>query len=102
MHVLLQPFSVVFFVVSVCFIPPTLALKRTIGPPDDARLILASNACDGTNLKNLEFGVCSLLIACIYDNLDEAFKSSSSIGTNIASLLPTILVSIGELEFLSI
>ena len=82
------------------FIPPTLALKRTIGPPGDARFIRASNACDGTNLENFEFGVCSLLIACIYDNLDEVFKASVSSGTNIASLLPTILVLIGELEFL--
>ena len=100
MHVLSQPFSVVSIVVSICFISPTLALKRTIGSPGDARFIRASNACDGTNPQSFEFGICSLLIACIYDKLDEAFKASLSSGTNIASLLPTILVLIGELDFL--
>ena len=33
-----------------------------------------------------EFGECSLLIACVYEKLDEAFKASLSGGTNIASL----------------
>ena len=99
MHILSQPFSVVSIAVLIFFISPTLALKRTIGPPGNAHFINASNACDGTNPKNFEFGICSLLISCIYDNLDEAFKASLSSGTNIASLLPTVLVLIGELEF---
>ncbi|KAL8837050.1 MAG: hypothetical protein Q9176_005919 [Flavoplaca citrina] len=69
-------------------------MLRTIGPVGDHRFEIASEACDGTNRNNYEFGVCSLLIACIYDHLDEAFKASLSTGTNIASLLPTILVLI--------
>ncbi|KAL8902934.1 MAG: hypothetical protein Q9171_007561, partial [Xanthocarpia ochracea] len=70
-------------------------MLRTIGPVGDDRFEIASEACDGTNRNNFEFGVCSQLIACIYDHLDEAFKASLSTGTNIASLLPTILVLIG-------
>lgn len=72
-------------------------MLRTIGPVGDHRFEIASEACDGTNRNNFEFGVCSQLIACIYDHLDEAFKASLSTGTNIASLLPTILVLIGKL-----
>ncbi|KAL8957178.1 MAG: hypothetical protein Q9193_005484 [Seirophora villosa] len=89
-------------------ISQALAFTRTIGPPGDYRFVRASEACDGSNPKKFEFGECSVLIACIYDNIDEAFKASLSSGTNIASLLPTILVLIGsrpielvELAFLS-
>ena len=77
-------------------IPPVLTLNRTIGPPDDKRFIYASNICNGSDPLNFKFGVCSILVACIYEHLDEAFKASLSSGTNIASLLPTILVLIGE------
>lgn len=82
------------------FISQALAFTRTIGPPGDYRFIRASEACDGSNPKKFEFGEYSVLIACVYDNLDEAFKASMSSGTNIASLLPTILVLIGKLDFL--
>lgn len=77
-------------------IPPVLTLNRTIGPPDDKRLIYASNSCNGSDPLNFRFGVCSILIACIYEHLDPAFQASLNSGTNIASLLPTILVLIGE------
>lgn len=81
-------------------ISQALAFTCTIGPPGDYRFIYASEACDGSNPKKFEFGECSVLIACIYDNLDEAFKASLSSGTNIASLMPTILVLIGKLDYL--
>lgn len=95
-----QFFSFRSIVASSLLIPPTHALRRTIGPPNDARFISASKVCNGSDRKQFEFGVCSLLIACIYENLDEAFKASLSSGTNIASLLPTILVLIGGSSFL--
>lgn len=94
--------SSLFILASSHLIRPVLALTRTIGPVGDYRFDRASAACDGANRENFEFGACSVLIACIYDNLDEAFKASLSSGTNIASLLPTILVLIGKLVFLSI
>ncbi|KAI4233881.1 MAG: hypothetical protein LQ349_004126 [Xanthoria aureola] len=55
-------------------------------------------ACDGTNPQKFQFDVCSRLVDCIYDNVTEAFKASMSSGTNIASLLPTILVLIGTFQ----
>lgn len=91
-HVLISTLSVL--------IPSTLAFNRTIGPPNDGRFIAASRACNGSDPANFKFAVCSLLIACVYDKLDEAFKASLSSGTNIASLLPTILVLIGVLRIL--
>ncbi len=78
------------------WISPALALTRSLGPPDDYRFKGASNACDGRNPKNFEFGLCSIAIACTFGHLDEAFKASLASGTNIASLLPTILVLIGK------
>ena len=78
-------------------IPSVLALKRTIGPPKDYRFIAALRICNGSDPANFKFAVCSVLIACVYENIDEAFKASLSSGTNIASLLPTILVLIGML-----
>ena len=95
---LFKLFSLPSVVVSSLLIPPTLGLRRTIGPPNDARFITASKACNGSDRKEFEFAVCSLLIACVYEKLDEAFKASLSSGTNIASLLPTILVLIGGLS----
>lgn len=95
-----QSFSLRSVVASSLPIPPTLALRRIIGPPNDPRFISASQACNGSDPKEFEFGVRSLLIACVYAKLDEAFKASLSSGTNIASLLPTILVLIGGLSFL--
>ena len=76
-------------------IPPTLGLRRTVGPPNDPRFTTASKACNGSDRKEFEFGVCSLLITCIYEELTEVVKASLSSGTNIVSLLPTILVLIG-------
>lgn len=96
-----RPFTTFFTLASFNFIHPVLTLRRTIGPPGDHIFDRASAACDGANTKNFDFGVCSVLIACIYENLDEAFKASLSSGTNIASLLPTILVLIGKLVILS-
>ena len=78
---------------------PTFALRRTVGPPHDDHFAAASKACNGSERENFEFGKCSLLIACVYSHLDEAIKISLSSGTNIASLLPTILVLIGKLVF---
>ena len=95
-----QFFSLRTVIVSLVLVSPALALRRTIGPPNDARFISASKACNGSDRRQFEFGVCSILIACIYDKLDEAFKASLSTGTNIASLLPTILVLIGALSLL--
>lgn len=92
-------FRIFSVILSLCPISPTRALLRTIGPVGDPRFQRAVAACDGANPKKLEFGVCSELVDCIYDNVDEAFKASLSSGTNIASLLPTILVLIGELGF---
>ena len=74
----------------------TIALLRTVGPVSDPQLKRAATACDSTNPKNLEFGVCSHLVDCIYDNITEAFKGSLSSGNNIASLLPLILFLRGE------
>ncbi|MCJ1429741.1 hypothetical protein MMC29_007656, partial [Sticta canariensis] len=89
-------------------IPSALAFNRTAGPPQDHRFAAASRACNGSNPANFQFQRCSVLIACVYNKLDEAFKASLGSGTNIASLLPTILVLIGsptreliELAFLS-
>lgn len=84
--------------VSSLLIPPTLGLRRTVGPPNDPRFMTASKACNGSDQKEFEFGVCSLLITCIYEKLTEAVKASLSSGTNIVSLLPTILVLIGMLS----
>ena len=92
----LLPFGSVL--VSSLLIPPTLGLRRTVGPPNDPRFISASKACNGSDRKEFEFGVCSLLITCIYEQLSEAAKASLSSGTNIVSLLPTILVLIGRLS----
>lgn len=69
-------------------------MQRTIGPPTDQRFIHASTVCNGSDPTNLKFGTCSILIYCIYANIDQAFQASLSSGTNIASLLPTILVLI--------
>lgn len=44
-----------------------------------------------------EFGGCSILISCIMENIEEAFKASLGVGTSIVSLLPTILALIGKL-----
>ena len=99
---LLRLISVRSALVSLLLVPPTFSLRRTVGPPNDARFISASKACNGSDPKEFEFGVCSLLIACIYEKLDEAFKASLSSGTNIASLLPTILVLIGRLRSCSV
>lgn len=71
------------------------AFNRTIGPTDDRRFTNASKVCQGGDPANWKFGACSLLIDCVYDQLSEAFKASLDSGTNIASLLPTILVLIG-------
>ena len=84
--------------VSSLLIPPTLGLRRTVGPPNDPRFMTASEACNGSDRKEFEFGVCSLLITCIYEELTEVVKASLSSGTNIVSLLPTILVLIGMLS----
>ena len=84
--------------VSSLLIPPTLGLRRTVGPPNDPRFMTASKACDGSDRNEFEHGVCSLLITCIYEKLNEDVKASLSSGTNIVSLLPTILVLIGMLN----
>ena len=89
-------------VLASLFIPPTLGLRRTVGPPNNAHFTSAIKACNGSDPKEFEFGVCSLLISCIYEKLDEALKASLSSGTNIASLLPTILVLIGRLSHCSV
>lgn len=88
-----RTFSVI---VSLCSIYPTQALLRTIRPIGDPHFKRAVAACDGANPQKFQFGVCSRLVDCIYDNVSEAFKASMSSGTNIASLLPTILVLIGK------
>lgn len=62
-------------IVSLPSIAPPSTLLRTIGPVGDRRFEIVSEACDGANCQNFEFGVCSILIACIYDTLDEAFKA---------------------------
>lgn len=92
-------FRIFSVIVSLCPISRTRALLRTIGPVGDPHFKKAVAACDGANPKNFEFAVCSPFVDCIYDNVTEAFKASLSSGTNIASLLPTILVLIGELGF---
>lgn len=75
---------------------PAQAIKRTVGPADDPRFQNASRACNGSDPKSFEFGTCSILISCVYENLSEALKSSLGSGTSIAALLPTILALIGE------
>ena len=95
-------FSVRSVLASSLFIPPTLGLRRTVGPPNNAHFTSAIKACNGSDPKEFEFDVCSLLISCIYEKLDEALKASLSSGTNIASLLPTILVLIGRLNYCSV
>ncbi|KAF2815757.1 uncharacterized protein BDZ99DRAFT_514403 [Mytilinidion resinicola] len=75
---------------------PAQALKRTVGPADDPRFQNASRICDGSDPKMFQFGTCSVLISCIFNNLDEAFKASLGTGTSIAALLPTILALIGS------
>ena len=99
---LYQAFSTLSIIAYSCIVRSGLARTRTVGPANDHKFLKASKACDGNNPKNFEFGMCSRLISCIYENLGEALKASLSSGTNIASLLPTILILIGELSFLII
>lgn len=97
-----NPFRISSVIAFLCPISPTLALLRTVGPVGDPHFKRAVAACDGTNPQNFEFGVCSRFVDCIYDNVTEAFNAGLSSETNIASLLPTILVLTGELGFLLI
>lgn len=75
---------------------PIQAMKRTIGPATDYRFINATKLCNSQGPKDFQFGTCSILIDCVYDNLTEAYKASLSAGTSIAALLPTILSLIGK------
>lgn len=93
-----RPFSILSLLASSYLITPALALRRTAGPSDNYRFVRASNSCGVGDPKSFEFGACSILITCVYETLSEAYKANLSTGTNIASLLPTILVLIGELE----
>lgn len=77
-------------------INPVQGISRTVGPADDLRFQNASSRCSGSDPKSFEFGTCSLLITCVYENLPEALKASLGSGTSIAALLPTILALIGE------
>jgi hypothetical protein len=84
------------YVAIFAFILPVFALRRTIGPPDDSRFIKASQVCNVTWPESFEFGVCSITISCVYQNLTQALIASLGAGTSIAALLPTILALIGE------
>lgn len=104
MHLLSQPFSAASIIVSICLILPTLALKRTIGPPGDARFKRSSDKCGATSVNNSTFldrNVCPFLMACIWENFDDTLEASLQTGLNIAAFLPIVLVFIGELDLLS-
>ena len=94
------PLSQVAFGALLFFVSPVKAFKRTVGPAGDPRFENASRICNGSDAANFEFGSCSKLISCVYNNLDQYLAVSLGSGTNIASLLPTILALIGELHFL--
>lgn len=76
-------------------VPLATAIKRTAGPPGNRHFIAASQTCNASNSPNFQFGLCSAFITCMYNELSEGFKANISVGTNIASLLPTILLLIG-------
>jgi hypothetical protein len=84
------------YVAIFAFILPAFALRRTIGPPNDPRFIKASQVCNVTWPESFEFGVCSITISCVYQNLAQALIASMGCGTSIAALLPTILALVGE------
>jgi hypothetical protein len=84
------------YVAIFAFILPVFALRRTIGPANDSRFEYASQVCNVTWPESFEFGVCSVTISCVYQNLSQALIASMSCGTSIAALLPTILALIGE------
>lgn len=71
-------------------------MRRTVGPPTDRRFVHASKLCNGSDPENFKFDTCSDLITCIYAHITQALAASLSSGTNIAALLPTILVLIGK------
>lgn len=64
-----SPFRTFSVIVLLRHISPTLALLRTVGPVGDPHFKKAVAACDGTNPKNFEFGVCSHFVECIYDHI---------------------------------
>ena len=75
------------------------AFQRTVGPATNPTFENVSRICNGSDPASFDFGTCSNLISCVYNNLSQAYVVSLGSGTNIASLLPTILVLIGELCF---
>ena len=89
MRHLFKLFSLPSVLVSSLLVLTTLSLRRTIGPPNDARFITAAQACNGNDRKEFEFGMCSLLIVYVYEKIDEAFKASFSSDTNIAWVEPS-------------
>lgn len=90
-----HPFRFLLFLSSrVCAIP------RTIGLLSDFQVQGAVQACyrqaNGTNPLGFEFGQCPALIGCVLSNLPPDVSAGMQSGTNIASLVPTILALVGE------
>lgn len=81
-----------------CFIlhVNAIGLDRSVGRPGDPVFANAVKKCNATLPSNYQFGACSRLIDCVFDNTSEAAKAGLASGTSIAALLPTILALIGR------
>jgi hypothetical protein len=91
----LLPFYCAFLFILI--LPADALLHRTPGPANDARFSVPAAACNASSPYMWQFGNCSQLISCMFNNLnDTALSESLSIGTSIAALTPTILALIGE------
>ncbi|KAI1909912.1 hypothetical protein LOZ12_003907 [Ophidiomyces ophidiicola] len=71
------------------------ALKRTVGPVSDLTFANLSRECNGSDPELFKWGKCPGLINCVYSKMEPNYSLGTNIGSNIAGLLPTILVLIG-------
>ena len=79
------------------------AIPRTIGLLSDSRVQAAVDGCfeqgNSTNPIGFEIGQCSALVDCVLNNLPADVSAGMNSGTNIASLVPTILALVGKCAF---
>ncbi|MCJ1249325.1 hypothetical protein MMC30_006548 [Trapelia coarctata] len=75
------------------------AIPRSIGLLSDSRVQAAVQECydqaNSTNPVGFDFGQCPALVGCVLSTLPPDVSAGMQSGTNIASLVPTILALIG-------